>query len=572
MSQVIRFVAVVSVLGAVLAGCSKTEDGVASGPAQAGSGSAGSASLVAASGAPTVLVLDSSGSMAEEEGSGTRMDAAQTAATGLVDALPDDAVLGLVAYGTSTGSSAAEKPAGCADVKTMRDAVALDRSAVTAAIRGLTPSGYTPIGASLRQAADLLPMQGDSAIVLLSDGEDTCAPPAPCDVARELKAQRPGLTISTVGFKTANDELACIAQATGGLYLTADNTEQLVSRLAAARDVSGNASALTPTGFQGIELGQGIDAIAAAHAGFPPLAGGRADGPRVIVVWEDCEWVFEGGVLTEIRPQAAGTAGGLRTVDGLAAGAPISKAVGLYGEAISKAANPDGSTTSLFPASKEAGTGWKIAHKDETITTIYLCKCLPKGESAGGKPSGDEVIGATTVKRLNAYQADGSLRSGVAAVAGYEFGCKPMLAANTAEGLSACGRYQTDGTTYFCSQSQGQAICPVLDAKAFSGAPGFVTGPVAFSGTAYGPSVAGVLPWAIELADGTACQFGTAMGAMREGVVSAYNCGPDGMLWAPQDGAIITVTGSGWTVQSGSPGTGPLRTATVKTAVFLTKG
>ncbi|MGP3707913.1 hypothetical protein [Gordonia paraffinivorans] len=42
------------------------------------------------------------------------------------------------------------------------------------AVDGLTPRGFTPIAESLRQAAATLPTDGDVAIVLVSDGEDTC--------------------------------------------------------------------------------------------------------------------------------------------------------------------------------------------------------------------------------------------------------------------------------------------------------------------------------------------------------------------------------------------------------------
>lgn len=569
MNMAIRGAAVIAVLATLLAGCSQTQDGAAS---SGQTGDPAAETLASTSAVPTVLVLDSSGSMSEPEGDGTRMDATQTAATGLVDVLPDGAVLGLVAYGTSTGSAPEDKGAGCADVKTLHEAVALDlgaqrRSAVTASIDGLAPSGYTPIATSLRQAAELLPQGGEAAIVLLSDGEETCAPPSPCDVARELKQDRPGLTISTVGFKTANEELSCIAQATGGLYLTADNTDQLVTRLLAAQNVAGNANTVTPTGFRGLELGQSIAEIQALHADFPGLGGGRADGADVVIVWMDCDWVFADKFLQEIRPHAdAGQ--GFRTVDGLETGAPISKAVGLYGEPVSKQANPDNTATSLFTASKEAGTAWKIGHKDDVVNTIYLCRCLP-GQSSEPQSEGDEVVGGTTIKRLKVYKADGSLRNAVARPAGFDFGCKPMAATITADGLHMCGKYMTGDTTYFCSQSQGMAICPVLDSATFISAPVFATGSVVWTGDSYGPPVTSELPWAIELVDGTACEFGIPMGAMHGDLVGAYQCGSDEILWAPMNGAIITEAGAGWTVQAGPEGTRPLRTATVKTAVFL---
>lgn len=555
-------------LALVLGGCSQAQDGVASGPATR---TAGSETLVAAGGAPTVLVLDSSGSMAEKEASGVRMDAAKTAASGLVDALPDDAVLGLVAYGTGTGSSEAEKPAGCADVKTLREATRLDRGAVAAAITGLTPSGYTPIGASLRKAADLLPAQGDSAIVLLSDGEDTCAPPAPCEVARELKAQRPGLAISTVGFKTANDELACIAQATGGLYLTADNADQLVTRLVAARDVSGNASALTPTGFLGVELGQTHDAISAAHPDFPALTGGAT----VEVVWMDCTWVFQGGVLTEIRP---GASSGFRTVDGLAAGMPVSKAVGLYGEAVSKQANPDGSMASVFTASEAAGTGWRIGHQGDAITTIYLCKCLPRASatSAAPQPQGVEVVGGTTIKQVPLLKPDGSPGPTLAqaettpANSSQGFVCSedPLFS-----GLSRCGAARSDWIMDFCAVFADKMYCPQL-ATTGGLTPTFSTAAVTGPASGHAQPLPGQVPWAVELSDGSRCVYKTGMGSARPNAGARYRCdGSAEWLWQVSDGPVFTESGNGWTAQAGEDALRPpLYTVDVTTAIFLTAG
>ena len=112
-------------------------------------------------------------------------------------------------------------------------------------------SGYTPVGNALRAAADALPNEGPRSIVLVSDGEDTCAPPAPCDVASELHQQGIDLVIHTVGFKvdaTAREQLSCIAQATGGTYSDAADASQLTQALATKVDyaITGYTTAGTP--------------------------------------------------------------------------------------------------------------------------------------------------------------------------------------------------------------------------------------------------------------------------------------------------------------------------------------
>ncbi len=97
--------AILAVIALLLTGCSRGNDAPAESPA------------VAAKSVPTVLILDASGSMTENDAPGPRIEAAKTAAHGLLQALPDDSTLGLLAYGTATGSADTDKPAGCNDVR-----------------------------------------------------------------------------------------------------------------------------------------------------------------------------------------------------------------------------------------------------------------------------------------------------------------------------------------------------------------------------------------------------------------------------------------------------------------------
>lgn len=179
---------------------------------------------------PVMVVLDASGSMKQTDAPGSRIDAAKRAVGDLVTALPPDARVGLTVYGTGTGSSTAEKAAGCRDIRQLIEVQPLDRAAFGRAVAGIRASGYTPIGESLRAAARGLPAEGPRSIVLVSDGEDTCAPPPPCQVAAQLKAAGVDLVVHTVGFKVgaaARRQLACIAAATGGTYREASSGASL---------------------------------------------------------------------------------------------------------------------------------------------------------------------------------------------------------------------------------------------------------------------------------------------------------------------------------------------------------
>lgn len=246
----------------LLAGCSRGTD--------APSAASSTTPAPVAKSVPTVLILDASGSMTEADAPGPRIDAAKTAAHGLLKALPDDSTIGLLAYGTATGSADTDKPAGCNDVRTLIPLGPLDRTAMGSAIDAITPSGYTPISLALQTGADALP-DGATAIVLVSDGEDTCDTP-PCDTATNLKKTHPGLTISTVGFKvdgTAADQLRCIAETTGGVFVQAANADQLAARLLATQNIDQANQSLSATGIFGINLGTNITDIRTTHPDFP---------------------------------------------------------------------------------------------------------------------------------------------------------------------------------------------------------------------------------------------------------------------------------------------------------------
>lgn len=190
--------------------------------------------VASAGGSPTALelILDSSGSMAAKDPSGvTKLDAAKQALRGVIGGLPDGATVGLRVY----GARYTDKSAGCTDTQLVLPLAPLDRAKATAALATFSPTGQTPIAYSLRQAAKDLPAAGQRTIVLVSDGEETCSPTPPCEVAKELAGQGIDLHVDTVGFQVndaARQQLLCIAQETGGHYYDAPDAAVLSTALA----------------------------------------------------------------------------------------------------------------------------------------------------------------------------------------------------------------------------------------------------------------------------------------------------------------------------------------------------
>lgn len=351
-------------------------------------------------GVPTVVIVDGSASMTEADAPGPRIDAAKAAARGLVAALPDATTIALQTYGTTTGSAPEDKPAGCQDVTPLIPLQPLDRATMNTAIDAITPSGYTPISLALRTAANQLPADNTpQAIVLVSDGEETCDVP-PCDTAADLKRTHPALTISAVGFKVdgpASDQLRCIAETTGGIFLQADNADQLAARLLATRNIDQANSSLSSTGIGGVELGTTIVDIRAKNPDYPDAA----TTGTVTVVWRNCDFTFTNGTLTSIAPHDGG-----RTIDGITAGSPVSTATNLYGAPIDK--QIEGSRGILtFTADQEASTAYKMTVEgyaevggttSGTVTSIILCICAPRAGTDPTRPAGitDDVIRSMT--------------------------------------------------------------------------------------------------------------------------------------------------------------------------------
>ncbi|WP_369173570.1 VWA domain-containing protein [Streptomyces sp. R28] len=185
--------------------------------------------------APKVdLVIDVSGSMRAKDIDGqSRMAAAKQAFNEVLDATPEEVRLGIRTLGANYPGD--DRKTGCKDTAQLFPVGPLDRTEAKTAVATLTPTGWTPIGPALLKAAeDLDGGEGSKRIVLISDGEDTCAPLDPCEVAREIAAKGIGLTIDTLGLvpnTKLRQQLSCIAEATGGTFTSVEHTDELADKV-----------------------------------------------------------------------------------------------------------------------------------------------------------------------------------------------------------------------------------------------------------------------------------------------------------------------------------------------------
>jgi len=189
----------------------------------------------AAQPAPKVeLVLDVSGSMRARDIDGqSRMSAAKQAFDDVLDSTPPDVQLGIRTLGADYPGN--DRKTGCKDTRQLYPVGPLNRTEAKAAVATLAPTGWTPIGPALLAAAgDLKGGEGTRRMVLITDGEDTCGPTNPCDVARDIAAEGIHLVIDTLGLipdASTRNQLSCIAEATGGTYTTVQHRQQLTSKV-----------------------------------------------------------------------------------------------------------------------------------------------------------------------------------------------------------------------------------------------------------------------------------------------------------------------------------------------------
>lgn len=181
------------------------------------------------------LILDASGSMNARLPAGdTRLAAAKAAVGKVVAGLPQDTELAFRAYGHQSPREKHD----CNDTQLLVNfgAAGSNGAQVDAGAKALAARGYTPITRVLELAAkDFLAAgkKGEKAIVLVSDGKETCDGD-PCATAAALAAADVELSIHAIGFEVdlaAKKQLQCIARVARGTYTDAADAAQLAAAL-----------------------------------------------------------------------------------------------------------------------------------------------------------------------------------------------------------------------------------------------------------------------------------------------------------------------------------------------------
>jgi Ca-activated chloride channel family protein len=184
-----------------------------------------------------VVVFDASGSMSGNQTLGipnsrARIDEARSALAQVLPNATKFRKVGLVTYGPGPYNQCNVK----LDLKPTANAML----PIMMAVNSLVPAGRTPLTQGIETAAEALDFRSKpGVVVVLTDGEETCGR-SPCELAKQLHAAGYKLTIHMIAFRydsfswTGSGnvlDLMCVAQENGGLYLKANDEDQLVEAL-----------------------------------------------------------------------------------------------------------------------------------------------------------------------------------------------------------------------------------------------------------------------------------------------------------------------------------------------------
>jgi Ca-activated chloride channel family protein len=171
----------------------------------------------------TMIVLDSSGSMWGQIDGVAKRDIARQALRDILPNLSPEGNIGLVAYGH-------RREGDCSDIEILHKALPGERESLIATADSLNARGKTPLTQAVRIAADSLSISDEPAtVILITDGLEPCNAD-PCALGKELENDGVDFTAHVIGFglnQNEGQQVACLAEETGGLYIEARNADEL---------------------------------------------------------------------------------------------------------------------------------------------------------------------------------------------------------------------------------------------------------------------------------------------------------------------------------------------------------
>jgi hypothetical protein len=172
-----------------------------------------------------VVVLDASGSMwghlLDDQ---PKIAAAKQVVRDLLADWDPNVHLGVTVYGH-------RQKGACDDIEAIVPVGPVASAELLRRVDAIQPKGKTPMTEAVRRAAaELKYTEERAAVILVSDGEETCDAD-PCAAATALEQSGVDLTVHTIGFdvveEKGREQLRCLAENTGGRFLLASDGASL---------------------------------------------------------------------------------------------------------------------------------------------------------------------------------------------------------------------------------------------------------------------------------------------------------------------------------------------------------
>ncbi|WP_054752512.1 VWA domain-containing protein [Piscibacillus salipiscarius] len=189
------------------------------------------------------IILDSSGSMANPAGNGTRMDVAKKSIKEFLSEVPEEANVSLRVYGHKGTGADSDKEMSCNAIEQVYGFNTYHEDKFQKSLNQFKPMGWTPLADALKQSQEALSQfdskKNTNLIYVVSDGIETCDGD-PVAVAKELSKSNAQPIINIIGFQTdaeAQKQLEKMAEVSGGIFASASNEEELQEEFERAEEV-----------------------------------------------------------------------------------------------------------------------------------------------------------------------------------------------------------------------------------------------------------------------------------------------------------------------------------------------
>lgn len=183
-----------------------------------------------------IVAIDASGSMAGQAAGELKMDAAKAAVRAFLESVPEEAEIGLLAFGHRGNNEESGKAESCKGIELVSDLGAADGDGIVTALESFEATGWTPLAAAISKAGESFTPgsgEGEQVVFVVSDGRETCGGD-PVAAAQELRNSDVKAIVNIIGFDVPNSDrkaLKAVADAGGGVFSQANDAAELREQL-----------------------------------------------------------------------------------------------------------------------------------------------------------------------------------------------------------------------------------------------------------------------------------------------------------------------------------------------------